>query len=318
MKKIAIYKLIDDKKLFDLIRDEITTKYVDDHGEIKEKVLKIVNSTYILPTQMPTDSQVLYFIGDDESGEWKIFEKEVFGKFFLKENGTEFDVIKLCDYDNYTKITPLPITDQSTQKFNDDTQAWEYVFIDKELALKIAKEEKTEQLTNDYATSKNIILQDNNYKLVITAKTPERIHFLNLIETLKQEDREGRFETFLKVYQQKENNYYLTISATSYIWSYIFQDLFVKRTGADFFENARAFNKISFNVANDKIINANNIDELNTVVWQFESKDGILIDINEKAKQMLSDPNFDYGSKEIIKKTMDKDGNINLIKKIDL
>lgn len=315
MKQIATYKLIGNKKLFELIRDEITTKYVDDDGEIKEKVLKVVNSTYILPTQMPTDYQILCFIGDDETGEWQIFEKQVFDKFFLKENGTEFDVINLCDFDKYTKITPLPITDQSTQKFNDDTQSWEYVFIDTELALKIAKEDKTKKLKDEYDISKNITLQDKNYKIIITAKTPERMHFVNLIETLKQEDK---FETYLKVYQQKEDNYYLTISATSYIWSYIFQDLFVKRTGVDFFENLRAFNKISFNISNDKINNANTIDEVNNITWEFESKNGILIDINEKAKQMLNDPNFDYGSKEIIKKAMDKDGNINLIKKIDI
>ena len=315
MKQIATYKLIGNKKLFELIRDEITTKYVDDDGQIKEKALKVVNSTYILPTQMPNDHQSLEFVGDDESGEWIVFEKQVFDKFFLKENGTEFDVINLCDFDKYTKITPLPITDKSTQKFNDDTQSWEYVFIDTELALKIAKEDKTKKLKEEYDISKNITLQDKNYKIIITAKTPERMHFVNLIETLKQEDK---FETYLKVYQQKEDTFYLTISATSYIWSYIFQDLFVKRTGVDFFENLRAFNKISFNISNDKINNANTIDEVNNITWEFESKNGILIDINEKAKQMLNDPNFDYGSKEIIKKAMDKDGNINLIKKIDI
>lgn len=300
--KIAEFEIIDGKKVF---------KSVIDGVKIGDKYHLIANSTDILPDDLPNENQFLVL----QNEKWVLFDKKVDGTFYNKQDGSLSKSIFQKDYDNYTNITPLTIDDNSKQKFNDEKQLWEYVFIDEKLALKIAKEDKTKKLKDEYDISKNITLQDKNYKIIITAKTPERMHFVNLIETLKQEDK---FETYLKVYQQKEDNHYLTISATSYIWSYIFQDLFVKRTGVDFFENARAFNKISFNIANDKINNANTIDEVNNISWEFESKNGIIIDINEKAKKMLDDPNFDYKSKDIIKRTMDKDGNINLIKKIDI
>lgn len=300
--KIAEFEIIDGKKVF---------KSVIDGVKIGDKYHLIANSTDILPDDLPNENQFLVL----QNEKWVLFDKKVDGTFYNKQDGSLSKSIFQKDYDNYTNITPLTIDDNSKQKFNDEKQLWEYVFIDEKLALKIAKENKTKKLKDEYDVSKNITLQDKNYKIIITAKTPERMHFVNLIETLKQEDK---FETYLKVYQQKEDNHYLTISATSYIWSYIFQDLFVKRTGVDFFENARAFNKISFNIANDKINNANTIDEVNNISWEFESKNGIIIDINEKAKKMLDDPNFDYKSKDIIKRTMDKDGNINLIKKIDI
>jgi len=178
------------------------------------------------------------------------------------------------------------------------------------------KQEKLKSLKTDFNLSKKITIQ-NGTTLVIAHDTPERDIFLNKLTAVLQESTLSNVSIS---YQQKVNNSMYIFSALPTVWSYVFKDLFlVDRKKSDgtvtgFKENSREYNKITFNAVVLKIQNATTIEELNAISWNFANPNGIFINVNEKAEQMLNDSIVDDLTKSAINQLKDPEtGEIHLI-----
>lgn len=185
-----------------------------------------------------------------------------------------------------------------------------------DLQLEALKKEKTRLLNNDFNVSKKITIQNGN-TLIIEHDTPERRIFLEKLTTVLQESLVSNVSIS---YQQKVNNVMYRFSALPTIWNYIFKDLFlVDRKTSDgtltgFKENSRERNKIIFDAVELKIQNTTTTEELNAISWEFANPNGIFINVNEKAAQMLNDPTVDDFTKLAINKLKDPEtGQIHLI-----
>jgi len=188
------------------------------------------------------------------------------------------------------------------------------VFYDK--SIDEVKQEKIELLQNDFNISKKITIQNGN-TLIIDYDTPERHIFLEKLMTVLQESLVSNVSIS---YQQKVNNAMYRFSALPTIWNYIFKDLFlIDRKTSDgtptgFKENSREYNKIIFDVVELKIQNTTTTEELNAISWEFANPNGIFINVNEKAAQMLNDPTVDDFTKLAINQSKDPEtGQIHLI-----
>jgi hypothetical protein len=111
-------------------------------------------------------------------------------------------------------------------------------------------------------------------------------------------------------------------SAIYTIWGYIFKDLFLADRIKDgqptgFKEDIREQNQIHFDAINLIIKNATTHEELNAITWNFTKPNGIIIDVSEKAEQMLADSAVDAYTKAIINAAKDPvTGEIHLIQKV--
>lgn len=185
-----------------------------------------------------------------------------------------------------------------------------------EKSLEELKQEKIDSLNNDFNAAKKITIQ-NGTTLVIAHDTPERDIFLNKLTAVLQESTVSNVSIS---YQQKVNNSMYIFSALPTVWSYVFKDLFlVDRKKSDgtltgFKENSREYNKITFDAVALKIQNATTIEELNAISWNFANPNGIFINVNEKAEQMLNDSIVDDFTKSAINQLKDPEtGEIHLI-----
>ena len=247
------------------------------------------------------------------------------GTFYLKSDATKTTEVLNKNINLYTHIEPLPkYTDGTTQVFNDIQQNWEYTFKGKELLeverlekLSALKDVKIAQLQIDFNVSKKITIQNGN-TLVIKHDTPERGVFLEKLINVSKESLSNGISIS---YQQKVDNVMYRFSILPSIWNYIFKDLFLldrkksDGTSTGIKESSREHNKIMFDAIVLKIQNATTEDELNIITWNFANPDGILININEKAEQMLNDPIVDNFTKSAINQLKDPiTGEIHLIK----
>jgi hypothetical protein len=313
--KIADFEIINNKKVF---------KAIIDAPKIGEQYFTIANSTKILPTVLPNNNQYLVL----ENEEWVLFEKELNDIFYKKDNSELVNTIFQKDIDLYTKIPPLQSFNGTTQKFNNKLQAWEYVekgeiLLEKERleALEIAKKERLTQLQNDYNTSKKIIIQNGN-TLIIEHNTPERSIFLHKLTFML---KEGLLNNVAISYQQNVNNVMYRFSALPTIWNYVFKDLFlVDRRKSDgtltgFKESSREHNKILFDLLLLQIQNTTTQQELDSISWEFVNPNGTVINVNNKAGQMLNDASVDDFTKSAINQLKDPTtGDIHLIQIIPL
>jgi hypothetical protein len=182
--------------------------------------------------------------------------------------------------------------------------------------LESAKHEKIKALIDTHNASKKITIQ-NGQTLIIEHDTPERDIFLDKLIAVTKESLSPNVSIS---YQQKVNNLMYRFSALPTVWSYVFKDLFlVDRKKSDgtltgIKESSREHNKIMFEAIVLKIQNATTEDELNIITWNFANPNGVFINVNEKAEQMLNDPIVDSFTKSAINQLKDPEtGEIHLI-----
>ena len=187
-----------------------------------------------------------------------------------------------------------------------------------EVPFSIIKYQKQQQLQNDFNTSKKITIQNGN-TLIIEHDTPERKYFFDKLKLITQESTRQDISIS---YQQENDGSSYTFSAIPKIWAYIFKDLFLADRIKDgqptgFKEDVREQNQIKFNITNLYIQRATTQEELNAITWNFTKPNGIVIDISEKAEQMLADSTVDAYTKAIINAAKDPvTGEIHLINKV--
>lgn len=301
-------------------------------GEAKNspKHEEIGQEWYMLPanatfTKVPDFDRVLEIPKfHAQTNTWVVKDLQKSGNFFLKADAAEFAEIAKKDTDLYTSIEPLKkYDDGTTQAFDDATQSWQYTFKGDDLleaerieALNASKANKIAQLEADYNAAKKITIQ-NGHTLVIKHDTPERGVFLEKLINVSKESLSNGISIS---YQQKVDNVMYRFSILPSIWSYIFKDLFLldrkksDGTSTGFKENSREYNKITFDAVALKIQNATTIEELNAISWNFANPDGVFINVNEKAEQMLNDSIVDSFTKSAINQLKDPEtGEIHLI-----
>ncbi len=253
---------------------------------------------------------------------WVLEDLKETGVFYLKTDATEFAEIVKKDANIYTEIEPLQkYDDGTTQAFNDVTQTWEYTFKGADLleaerveALNASKQNKIAQLETDFNAAKKITVQ-NGKTLIVKHNTPERDEFLQLMENVSNlSSKQGA----AFIYEQQTNTGKLALRILPEIATYIFKDLFVATLNnpQQTKVNSRVHNKTTvYELALEKINDAATQAELDNVTWTFLNPAGILIDVNDKAAEMLADPAVSQFAKDAINAAKDPITNeIHLIK----
>lgn len=314
MKQIAEYKLINGKKCFTSLQNEIFHE---------GKYQKFANSTYTLPKVQANENQYLVLENEGTDKEaWILEDKVLKGVFYEKQGGKMATEIFVRDSARFTEIPPLAFYDDgTTQIFNEDLQEFEYnnrggVLLEKELAeqLESAKIERLKQLESNWQASKLIVIQNGN-TIRIKHDTEERKFFLDNIELVKNETTNSN--TVLSYRQvDKEEKCQYRISLVYYIWKYLFADLFLIARLSGFKESIRSKNEGEYTITKLKIENARTIEELNAIVCDFVNPQGVIIDVSVKAKEIFEHADTPENVKQLILKLTDKNGEIHLIEKV--
>ena len=201
---------------------------------------------------------------------------------------------------------------------NEKIAAGELIPQQYEVPLSMIKYQKQQQLQNDFNNSKKITIQNGN-TLIIEHDTPERKYFFNKLKIITQESTRDDISI---TYQQERDGSSYEFSAIYTIWAYIFKDLFlsdriINDSPTGFKEDVREQNQIKFNIINLQIQRATTHEELDAITWNFTKPNGIIIDVNNKAEQMLNDPEVSATTKYIINRAKDPvTGEIHLINKV--
>jgi len=276
------------------------------------------NSTDIKPIY-DNGKQDAFF--NEELQKWTVKDKEISGSFYEKKNGKIETEIFLCDIEKYTQIKPFQdFDDGSIQNFNEALQVWEYtkkgnIVLEYEMKklVELSKKQKLEALERDFNASKLIVIQ-NGETIVIKHDTKEREEFIKNIEIITNEynDKKGAL-----IYWQEdiENRCTYNITLSTYIWNYIFSDLFSFARPSGFKTCSRTENKLTYQTTKAKILNATTLEEIMKISYNLINPSGIVIDISIKAKEIFDNPNTPASIKEEIVKLTTEDG-IHLIKKI--
>lgn len=173
---------------------------------------------------------------------------------------------------------------------------------------------KIAALDDDFNASKKITIQNGN-TLEIAHDTPERGYFLKLIEDVSNlSSTQGA----AFIYEQKTDAGKLALRILPEIATYIFKDLFVAtlNNSQQTKVNLRVHNKATvYELALEKINNANSQAELDAITWTFLNPAGIVIDVNNKAAEMLADATVSQFAKDAINAAKDPiTGEIHLVK----
>ena len=173
-------------------------------------------------------------------------------------------------------------------------------------------------LKQAYNQSKRIEIQDPDKSLVIEYNTPERDFFLSQIEKLSTE---SKFNNITLSYYQKVNDEQLSFSALPSIWSYIFKDSFTcpRPNNPNIREYVRQVNKEIYErtdaIMQNKLSNRATVENFETITYEFKNPNGIIINVNDKATQLLNDPSVDDYTKGVITALKNPQGLIYLIQK---
>jgi len=266
-----------------------------------------------------------FAIFDESTQSWNYKEFTPIGVFYHKQTMDKVQVRSQFDTqysaDLYTHIAPLQEYDDGTiQAFNEELQAWEYTqkgatLLEKELKeeLERAKKEFLAQLENDFNASKLIVIQ-NGETIVIKHDTKERTKFMENIDNVTNEYNNNRGAV---MYWQNdiENRCSYIITLSTYIWKYIFSDLFSMTKPSGFTVSIRKHNELNYQLVKAKISNAGTLEELMQIFYSFINPNGLVIDISVKAKEIFDNPNTPESIKAEIVKMTTEDG-IHLIKKV--
>lgn len=173
-------------------------------------------------------------------------------------------------------------------------------------------------LKQAYNQSKRIEIQDPDKSLVIEYNTPERDFFLSQIEKLSTE---SKFNNITLSYYQKVNDEQWSFSALPSIWSYIFKDSFTcpRPNNPNIREYVRQVNKEIYErtdaIMQNKLSNRATVENFETITYEFKNPNGIIINVNDKATQLLNDPSVDDYTKGVITALKNPQGLIYLIQK---
>jgi hypothetical protein len=186
------------------------------------------------------------------------------------------------------------------------------VFYEKSLDEKRA--ERLAALEDDFNASKKTTIQ-NGETLIVEHDTPERDIFLKLIEDVSNL---STTEGAAFIYEQQTATGKLALRILPEIATYIFKDLFVSTLNnpQQTKVNARVHNKTTvYELALENINNATTQTELDSISWTFLNPTGIIIDVNNKANEMLADPTVSDFAKAAINAAKDPvTGEIHLVK----
>jgi len=173
--------------------------------------------------------------------------------------------------------------------------------------LKDARIAKKTQLDIAFNNSKLIRIEDTIVTLDIKHDTPQRDYFLNKFEQLSKEDMTS--DTVI-TYHQPQDNVMYQFSAVPYIWNYIFINLFRIDRGTGFKEPLRLHNKKKYDKYCLDLNNANTIEDINKINCEFIMPNGITINVNQNAQNILNDINTPLEIKEIIQQNINANGGI--------
>lgn len=171
-------------------------------------------------------------------------------------------------------------------------------------------------LKQAYNQSKRIEIQDPDKSLVIEYNTPERDFFLSQIEKLSTE---SKFNNITLSYYQKVEHEQWSFSALPSIWSYIFKDSFTcpRPNNPNIREYVRQVNKEIYErtdaIMQNKLSNRVTVEDFETITYEFKNPNGIIINVNDKATQLLNDPSVDDYTKGVINALKNPEGLIYLI-----
>ncbi len=189
-----------------------------------------------------------------------------------------------------------------------------YSYINNKVAhnLKSYKREKSKELEIAFNAAKKITIQ-NGKTLVIAHDTPERPEFIQLIENISNLDT---LNNAVFIYKQQTDSGKLALRILPEIAAYIFKDFFITTLSSGTKVNSRVHNKtVTYELALEKINNAQSINDLDSITWNFLNPQGILIDVNAEAAKMLNAVNVSQFAKDAINAAKDPvTGEIHLVK----
>jgi hypothetical protein len=176
--------------------------------------------------------------------------------------------------------------------------------------LKNLKIQKKTQLELSFNNSKFIRILGATISIDIKHDTPQREQFLKLIEIVGKEESSN--SAVLTYYQTEADKVY-DITFVPYIWKYIYTKLFLTQRPSGFWESLRYLNRRKYDECFLKIENATTLEAINAIDFQFISPNGIVIDINQNAHDMLNDVEVPQRIKDLITPFLDENGNVTKI-----
>jgi len=196
----------------------------------------------------------------------------------------------------------------STAKPSED----KFIELAKVLTLNDAKATKIDLLNSDFNSSKQITIQ-NGKTLVITHNTPERGEFIKLMENVST--LSSTTGTAF-IYKQDTDAGCIGLRILPEIAEYIFKDLFIVELKNGTKVNSRVHNKTTvYEFAVETINKATTQAELDSMTWSLLNPQGIVIDVNDKAIEMLADTTVSDFAKATINAAKDPVTNeIHLVK----
>jgi len=261
---------------------KLTETKVDENGNIVSvfdtSIVRQLNNNEILNIENfdnTTIKSILKYIDYDAENDI-IFIKP--NKYIDDINGNQnYENINLVDLDNYT--------------------------------LPQLKQAKLNELNTLFNNSKLITIQ-GNYTIEIKHDTPERDIFLTKIEQLSREDIENN--TVVGYSQEKNGNLY-KIALVPYIWKYIYTNLFLVARASGFKESIRDRNKQLHKEYHLKIQNSATKEAVNDIEFVFINPNGIVINIDDNAQNILNDPATPSSIIDLINQIPLVNGRLNLI-----
>lgn len=261
---------------------KLTETKVDENGNIVSvfdtSIVRQLNNNEILNIENfdnTTIKSILKYIDYDADNDI-IFIKP--NKYIDDINGNQnYENINLVDLDNYT--------------------------------LPQLKQAKLNELNTLFNNSKLITIQ-GNYTIEIKHDTPERDIFLTKIEQLSREDIENN--TVVGYSQEKNGNLY-KIALVPYIWKYIYTNLFLVARASGFKESIRDRNKQLHKEYHLKIQNSATKEAVNDIEFVFINPNGIVINIDDNAQNILNDPATPSSIIDLINQIPLVNGRLNLI-----
>ena len=295
--------------------------FIDEkESEIKGEIVYIIPENSNMVDKIPYNERYEYLWFNKDLEIWKKMFIKIKGEFWDINTGLKLDEILLKDQDLYTTIKPKDVYNckETTQQFvngkwNIIKSGSTYINKLKENELIEKRNIFVEKLTDKFNKTKNIFLQ-NGISLQISNKTKERKFFNKNLEELLKIEVDS--ESFVLGYHQIINNKLYYFDLYSYIWRFIFNDLFIVKYNKKVIKrriNKRIFDesllKMKFNKDVDKFVEI--LDSTN-----FINPDGFIIDINSKVDLLIKDPKTpDYVKSEILDlKEKSDNGKVHLIK----
>lgn len=215
---------------------------------------------------------------------------------------------------------PFKITNESDEFVENQPLEWfddgvGTQIISSEDMLEIRKSHKKQALQKAEDLSKLIKIIQHDIELVVK----DRETFFKKIYQVHKIDK---LSSSVVSYAQENDNQYCEFACVPYVWEYLFKDLFINIRSSGYAETLRESNKKEFIKKQSFIDRATSIAEIDNIQFDFIFPSGVVINVNDKAHQILIDVQNDITlSSEkkqeitsLINALRDESGNFNLIK----